>query len=373
MRIDPAFDPVIFGALVEGLHILDIPRLNVHNLEEARDFVQAYGYSLDNEKDLTKLWNYHRRAVTFIQTHLLEEGEQIPEALSDPNQLKDLAYLLIYASTKDLRENSFQKWTCGILKVMHVLVHLDNDLFTAFSSQIQDQILGSYKDHIYQDAPSGLLLLGNPNDPEAIPLKKFDTKPFKTSNSSVTKLLAKPEEVAFAILDKMGVRFVTRSLFDVFRVMRYLTRKNILSFPHIIPDQSNNNLYPANLLFEVMETITKDRDLEDKDIDQMLIKKLEDSQDRAQYRRKTNYFSSNEYRFIKFIVRKLINVDWPGDTQKSLTFFYPYEVQIVDYDTYLKNLSGPASHEEYKKRQLRRARVRIFGWGSKSASQEEAR
>jgi uncharacterized protein (TIGR04562 family) len=212
------------------------------------------------------------------------------------------------------------------------------------------------------------LLLGNPNDPDAVALKRFDTKPFKTSNSSVTKLLAKPEEVAFGILDKMGVRFVTRSMFDVFGVMRYLTRKNIISFPHIIPDQSNNNLYPVNLLFEVMESITKDMDLTEKDLDALMLKKLEESKDRAQFRRKMNYFSSTEYRFVKFITRKLINVDWPGENRKSFNFFYPYEIQIVDYETYLKNLTGPASHDEYKKRQVRKARVRIFGWNSEPES-----
>lgn len=368
MRIDPSFDPIILGALVGGLHILDIPRLNVQNLEEARDFVRSYGYDLNEEKDRTKLWNYHRRAVTFVQTHFLDEGQQLPEALSDPNQLKDLSYLLIYASTKDSRENSFQKWTCGILKVMHVLVHLDNDLFTVFSSEIQDQILGSYRDHIYQDAPSGLLLLGNPNDPESVTLKKFDTKPFKTSNSSVTKLLAKPEEVAFSILDKMGVRFVTRSLFDAFQVMRYLTRRNIISFPHIIPDQSNNNLYPVNLLLEVMETITKDRDVNEKELDQLLLSKLQESMGRAEYKRKHNHFSSTDYRFIKFITRKLIRVEGPKGEGRPLSFFYPYEVQIVDYETYLANMTGPASHDEYKKRQIRKARHRIFGWESPEPS-----
>ena len=366
MKIDPSFDPLVLSTLVGGLHILDLPRLNVQNLEEGRTFSKSYGYNLDDEKESTRIWNYHRRAVTFIQTFLLEDGEQIPEALTDPNQLKDLTYLLIYASTQDSKENSFQKWSCGILKVMHVLVHLENDLFTVFSSDIQDQILSAYNNHIYQDLASGQLLLGTPSEPDAVPLKRFDTKPFKTSNSSVTKLLAKPEEVAFGVLDKMGVRFVTRSLFDAFSVMRYLTRKNIISFPHIIPDQSNNNLYPVNLLFEVMESITKDVELTEKELDDLMLKKLEQSMDRAQFRRKLNHFSSSDYRFIKFITRKLITVSFPGDAQKSLTFFYPYEVQIVDYESYLKNLSGPASHDEYKKRQIRKARFRIFGWGTKA-------
>lgn len=369
MAADVSFHQKTLEALVGGSNTLDAEEMNISDLEEAYSFIRAYGFDPDSESDMRDLWRYHRRAVTFIQTELLDEDESFPENLSDPNQLRDLAYLLIYASTSDKREQSMQRWACATLKVIHVLVHLDNDLFTKYSSQIQDQILRTYQKEIFDDPTKGTFL-GSPNDSKRIALKKYDTKPFKTSNSSVTKLLAKPDEVAFSLLDKMGIRFVTKSLFDCFCVLRYLVQNNMVSIPHVIPDQSNNTLYPVNFLLEVCEGITKEQSLEPSELDEMLLEKLKKDGERASYRKKLNQFSSNEYRFIKFITRKLIRIPAEHEGEKGFSFFYPYEIQIVDYETYLQNLSGQANHDEYKKRQRRKARMRVLGFGYPSENQD---
>lgn len=361
MNINFQFDQSVLDTLIGGAHALDMPRLNIQSLDQAHQFIRAYGYDPDKDEDMRKLWSYHRRAVTFIRGELLIGDEKIPEHVADPNQLKDISYLLIYASTYDQRQNSLQSWSCAILRVMHVLVHLDNDLFTRYSYEIQDQILRPFQSEVHTDPVSGTML-GAPSDPERIVLKKFDVKPFKTSNSSVTKLLVKPEAIAFSILDKVGVRFVTKHLFDVFRVLRYLVSSSLVSFPHGIPEQSNNTLYPVNLFLEVMEGLTKGMDLTPAEIDQILHDKITSEASRAQYREKLNLFSSRDYSFMKFISRRLVrvNVGVKEDNQ-TLSFFYPYEIQIIDYETYLKNLSGSASHDKYKERQRLKARLRVLG------------
>lgn len=353
------FNLPLFQSLIGGLSSLDVPRLNVQSLDDATSFVRAYGFNYEDEEDQKRLWRYHRRAVNFIRNELLEEGEVYPEALSDPDHLKNLLYLLIYASTQDQKEMSLQKWACATLKVMHVMVHLDNDLFTYYSNEIQEQLFQPYRDRIHETA-DGQLFLGLEGESEHIPLEKFDVKTFKSSKSSVTKLLAKPEEVAFTLLDKMGIRFVTRHLFDVFRVLRFLMDKNIVSFPHIISDQSNNTLYPMNLFSEVVESLTKEQDLSSEQLDQLLAQKMEQASARSEYRQKLNAFSSQDYRFIKFITRSLVRVPM-GEGLNPLSFFYPYEVQIVDIETYNNNLQGAASHKEYKARQKKRARLRVLG------------
>lgn len=361
MKLNFHFDPYLLDSLVGGVPALEIPRLQIHSLDQAYDFIRAYGYDLKEEADSQKLWNYYRRAVTFIRTELMNPEEHFPEVLSDPNQLKDIAYLLIYASTQDQRENSLQRWACAILRVIHVLVHLDNDLFTVFSKEIQDQIFSPFQDNIYSDPVSGVSL-GSPSDPDRVTLKKFNMKTFKTSDSAVTKLLAKREAVAFTLLDKMGVRFITKHLFDVFRVMRYLVNHNLVSVAHVISDQSNNTLFPTNILLEVMEQFTRNSSPRLEEIDQALEARLGSAGEAAVYRRKLNLFSSEKYQFIKFITRRLIRVDVGAEESKrTLSFFYPFEVQIVDYKSYLKNLSGPASHEKYKARQKKMARRRVLG------------
>jgi uncharacterized protein (TIGR04562 family) len=198
--------------------------------------------------------------------------------------------------------------------------------------------------------------LGSPMGEDSIFLKKFEIKQFKTTSSSVTKLLAKPELVAFSLTDKIGVRFVTKHLVDVFRVLRYLMEKNIVCFAHNIPEQTNNTLYPLNLFMEVVESVPQSKKMSADDWDRLLTDKLQKERARAQFMEKYNSFTSRDYRFMKFITRRLVKLQNP-----DFSFFYPFEVQIVDYQTYLNNLSGLASHEKYKERQVKKARLRALG------------
>lgn len=42
-------------------------------------------------------------------------------------------------------------------------------------------------------------------------------------------------------------------------------------------------------------------------------------------------------------------------------FFFEYEIQLMDQASHQRSLSGPASHEAYKRRQVDTARLRVFG------------
>ena len=363
MEINFKFDANMLESLVGGKSILELESLKIQNLEQAYNFLKAYGFDVTKAADEKQLWIYLRRAVTYIQTELLKSDELIPEIISDPNKLQNIANILIYASVRDEKDYSLQRWACAVLKVMHVLVHLDNDLFTQHSIKIQEQILETVRHHIHKDPIAGIFL-GAPSTADRIALQKFVVKSFKSSTSSVTKLLAKPEAVAFTLLDKIGIRFVTKHLFDTFRVMRYLIQNNLISFPHNIPDQSINTLYPINLFLEVMENFTTHEVISIEQVDRALEEKMNQASERAEFKDKFNQFSSKDYRFMKFINRKLIKIELPLDSSgklKELSFFYPFEVQIIDYQTYLKNISGDSSHEKYKQRQKERARTRVLG------------
>lgn len=356
LMFDMKFDPILLKTMIGGASVLDMSHLRMQTRQQAKEFLLAYGYDIDNDSDSARLWSFHRRAVTYIETQLLTDGKKVPQDLAEAVLLKDLANLLLWASEAEPKER--KQWACAILRVMHVLNHLSNDLFTAFSDEIQDQILHSYQDHIVNDE-NGRVTLGRVDEEERIQLEKFDIKPFKTSNSSITKLLAKPEEVAFGLMDKMGVRFVTRSVFDCFRVLRWLVRHNVVSYPHLIPDQSNNTLYPLNLFVEAIGEMESRKITAPDAIESYLQEKLAQTQDRASYREKLNVFTSRDYRFMKFIVRRLIRTR--ADSQgKPFMFYYPYEVQIMDLATFERNSIGPSSHAEYKARQRQRAYERVF-------------
>ncbi len=359
------FTRQVLESVVGGLSTIDTKSLNVTSEDEARLFLLAYGYDTLIPDQNDHLWTTHRRAISLIQENLLEVGEIIPPELADPSKLSSISNLLIAASLPT--ENpELQKWACAILRVMHVDVHLRNDLFGAFRDQIQSQILKPLQDAIVEDDISGSFVLG-PNLPGGgVKLHKFEIKPFKTTASAVIKLLARPERVALTLLDKLGVRFVTRSVFDSFLTVKFLVDQHLLSYPHIIPDQSNNTLYPINLFLEVMSELELEQQAgvepSNERVRDLLEKRLMESSGRAKYLEKENQFSGPEHRFLKFISRKLITVPiGDGDASREFRFFYPFEIQIMDQETYARNLAGPMAHDEYKNRQKAKARQRVLG------------
>ncbi len=127
-----------------------------------------------------------------------------------------------------------------------------------FSEEIQSQILTPFQACIRFDGTTHHTVLQSPNEESshAIELMGFEVKPFKTSSSTVIKLLAKPDALAMKIFDKLGVRFVTATFLTLFQVVRFLIRQNVISFPHIMPDQSSNNLYPVDLFMKVCDDLS---------------------------------------------------------------------------------------------------------------------
>lgn len=55
----------------------------------------------------------------------------------------------------------------------------------------------------------------------------------------------------------------------------------------------------------------------------------------------------------------LLNLD-TSPISRDVRFFYPFEVQLTDYESHIQNTQGEASHQEYKRSQLRSAMKRIF-------------
>jgi uncharacterized protein (TIGR04562 family) len=151
-------------------------------------------------------------------------------------------------------------------------------------------------------------------------------------------------------------------MFDTFKVVRFLVGENLISFPHIIPDQSSNNLFPVELFLQVcsefyQKSEERPRTFSDEEIAESFERALRENPKAEGMFRKSNTFSGADYRFIKFIARKLIRVKTEAG---SFSFFYPFEVQIMDKASYEKILTGPSRHQAYKDRQIEAARSRIL-------------
>ena len=355
------FDPEMLRSVAGGRSAVDIPRLNLQTEEEARSFLTCYGFDLSIPGEEDKLWYFHRRALVLLIERLGFSEKDIPEVLRDRRQLQDIWKLLLFASSRDPEQTLLQRWACAIIRSMHVFVHAENDLFSFFAGDIQAQILGPFQKAVFNDGAEHRPVLKSMKEGRnPIELVGFEVKPFKTSQSTVIKLLAKPDALAMKVFDKLGLRFITRSPFDTFRVIRFLVEENILSFPHIMPDQSSNNLYPVDLFVRVCEEMEKMTPPPNEErIQALLEKRLQESGLDAKFFRKVNEQSDQNFRFIKFISRRLVQVA-PTTGKEPFSFFYPYEVQIMDDSAHKSILSGPSEHSAYKERQRAAARKRLF-------------
>jgi len=349
------FPSQFMRTLLRGLSALDVPRLFVNSPKDAEEFIRTYGYDIKDPEDQELVWSIYEQALHILQNYLLHTGEKIPEVVGSRAKLQDITRLLVYASTTEHEKNPIQLWSCAILRVMHCVAHVESDLFSSYTAQIQDQILKPFQVHVIEEK-GGQVLLGSQERSDQIALEKFEVKAFKEKHSMVIKALSKAESVAIDQFDKIGVRFVTRTVFDAFRVVRYLHNENVFSFPNIVPNQARNTLFPDNLFLELMSEYRKANKVFDPDsADQELQGLLAMEQGRAEYKEKENPFTDPNYRALKFICRQMIRIN------PHVRFFYPYEIQVMDYKTYLGNLTGPAAHAEYKKRQRKAARDRILG------------
>lgn len=355
------FDHDILHSVAGGRSALDIPRLNFQTIGEADSFVKAYGFDCGKPGDESKLWYFHRRALVLLTEKLGFTEAEIPEILRDRKQLGDIRQLLLYASSRRAEDAVLQRWACALLRCMHVYVHAENDLFSFFAEEIQAQILTPLQEAIVHDGTVHKTFLRSASLGRApVELVRFEVKPFKTSASTVIKLLAKPDALAMKVFDKLGVRFITRNLFDGFQVIRFLIEESLISFPHIMPDQSSNNLYPVELFLDVCEEFGRRGAIpDDAAVLAEFEKKLGDSTGGVGLFRKPNEQSADDFRFIKFITRKLIHVA-PIAGKESFSFFYPFEVQIMDEKSLLAMQSGPSEHQAYKERQRQAARRRIL-------------
>lgn len=347
----------LLQAIIGGNSALDLPRLHVSSRADAHDFVRCYGFDWDIDGHRREAETIRSRACSFIERELLTGGS-VPDQVRDQ---RDVREIVLWASSPD--PTSRQRWACALLRVMHAVAHCNFPLQDRYGSQIRTQILDRFHPHLHSDE-HGQLLLGD--GPDAIPLVDFQAKEAKPLDSTVLKLLHKVENVATAIFDHVGVRFVTQDRLDALQVVRYLRRHNVFMLANVKPARSRNNLVDLGRLADALEVQPfSDEASRERWVRDNIGAFAPDHEDRASLPKEAlpprNPFSSTAYHSIQFTCRQLIRVPDPADPSLELRFFFPYEVQVLDVASYEEARSGRASHEVYRERQRRAVVRRVLG------------
>jgi uncharacterized protein (TIGR04562 family) len=392
---DYAFNWETFDVVCSGKSSLDATNYltELYEKKQVTEFLNGYGFNITDPVESAELFGIFQEALQFIKRYFLIEGNPDGLEMRVPNYLYAITNIgdLFLAATGHMQQKITKEeslWAGVVLKVMHTLLHTDKDLRYRYFSTIQQQIFDRFYKFIHRDQENRLFLKND--NGTMIPLYDFQTKAKKTRDSIVIKLLHKQENVAEELFDRIGMRIITYNKLDALRVIKFLHRNHVIMINNIKPSRSQNTLVDLVMLKKRIRTLYKETMREGYQED-MFYQKLnalieECVPDKLHH---DNRHSLEEYRAIHFTGRQLIKYRNPFmasfnevrklairdkenpiaqallnlDTSaisRDVRFFYPFEVQLTDYESHLKNTQGEASHDEYKRAQLRSAMKRIF-------------
>jgi uncharacterized protein (TIGR04562 family) len=275
------------------------------------------------------------------------------------------------------------RWSCALLRVMHTLFYVDNNIYLRFLPEIQEQIFDRYERFLVPRSDGTWMLKGG----YEVPLLAFRRKESKDRVSMLLKLLHKPENVAETIYDQIGIRLVAEDLLGVLAVIRFLLDHHVVMPTHIKPSRTRNRMVDLESLKRWAGTLPDSFQLgglspQERD---RLSRALTLDVCPAEY----NPFSSSSYSAVQFTSDTLIRLPNPavkaldaiqrrflaigrpevGDLlhipeliqkQEEFTFFFAHEIQVMEKTGYESIESGPASHVEYKRRQREAVRRRVL-------------
>lgn len=367
-----------------GESILDFPRLDIQTRAEAKTFVNAYGYDFDDPTTREELWRIYFEALHFIRNVLLLPTEKLPPSFFERNNQNDVTKLLMEASQMNGGERS--KWACSILRVMHTISHLDNDLRLENFHTAREKIFSQFDPFVRQIAPRKWTF--GKADEEGIPLIRYQKKVKKERNSMILKLISKAQHDVELIYDSLGFRFVVEKRVDAIRLVEKFFEVGAMSYANIQPRRSFNNLVDTNILHKEMEVLRGEVEKgnitpqqAEESFRALDIPPNDDPEVGVK-----NLFSSPYYRALQFTCRHLIHVQdstlplldriraqldktlagrrflktFPIVLREKKAFYYPYEIQITDKDSYVENLRGRSSHRDYKAKRRHMARTRVL-------------
>lgn len=386
-----------FDVVCSGKSSLDAKNYltELYDKDQVTNFLNGYGFNITDPVENAELFGIFQEALQFIKRYFLKEGNPEGLDLRVPNYLYSITniselFLSATGNSNFKLKTEESLWAGVILKVMHTILHADKDLRARYFSTVQQQIFDRFYKFILRDDENRLFLRNEGGT--AIPLYDFQTKAKKTRDSIIIKLLHKQENVAEELFDRIGVRIITYNKLDALRVIKFLHKNYVIMINNIKPSRSQNTLVDLNLLrkkvFGLYKSSIRNKLSED-DFYQQLNNLIDESSPGGADQSDKNVHTSDEYRAIHFTGRQLIKYRNPFmasfnevrkqalkdkenplsqsllslDTSaisRDVRFFYPFEVQITDYESHLKNTQGEASHDEYKRSQLRSAMKRIF-------------
>ena len=239
-----------------------------------------------------------------------------------------------------------QRSACVLLKVMHILYHLD-------ARELRTRLALSDSD-LFENVEQNVLEIFDQLRAVGAPVVEFQWSR-KTRESLLTKMLVKRETSAARVFDRLRFRLIVKDQSDIVGTLRTMLRQ-LIPYNYVVPGQTVNTLVDLRQLDAIGPS------------------PLTTDEGRAP---DTNEFSGANFRVINFIADLPVRVDGmvdPAelDAVRGNVVFVLAEFQLIDAHTAALNEEGEASHVAYKTRQHSRVRERMLRAPSGKAEQSGA-
>jgi uncharacterized protein (TIGR04552 family) len=324
--------------LLRGGSVIDWHRLYFTDRQQVDRFLRINEIDPANPDDIARLEDLREQAVEYLERYL---GFRVAEDVAVRVPARDL---LLVASQKGKRRTQ----ACVVLKVMHVLHHLAGGELSTRLAVSADQIFQFVEDKVLRTVEE---MKG-----AGCQIVEFEWSR-KEQDSLITKLLAKRDNIAAHVYDKLRFRMITRTEEEIVFVLRELLQR-LVPFNYVIPAESQNDIVDLQSFVE-----------HDPYLRSHLADLLDLSNEAPDKRSpQSNEFSGPSYRVVNFVTDLPVRVDKhlglsPDDPLFADTgnvVFVLTEFQIVDTRTSQANELGENSHERYKERQVMRVKARLM-------------
>jgi uncharacterized protein (TIGR04552 family) len=329
--------------VLSGDSVVDWNRANFYTLDQVDAFFQLHHLNMSVLEDKRRIKSVFISSITYLEEHL---GLRFPKELTEKEDIREI---FVLASTK----RSFSRYqilACVILKLMHVIYHLEVAELR-FQVPLSEAVL-------LDEASKQINLLSQKMLKGGLPVVSFYGNR-KARNSVITKLLAKRENIAATVFDKLRYRIVMEEQEDLLLALVWLCRR-AFPFNYVIPSQSKNTILQFNDMLH-NEDVSEIRDYLTSNGISAEISFEQKSEDPSS--ENMNSFSGMSYRVINFIVDYPIRidhlVDLPQRNHLGKVVFVMVEFQVVDRITARNNEQGENAHLHYKNRQFEEVKSRL--------------
>ncbi len=308
--------------MLRGDSVIDWHKLNFQDHAEVDRFLRLNEFDPESETEMERFEDIRSDAVDYLARAF---AMAIPDEVAADLPARDL--FLVASST-----GPHQKWACVVLKVMHIIHHI-NGRQALLKVSVSDEI-------IFREIEMKVLQVVEQLRAAGAPLVEFEWSR-KPRDSQITKLLAKKSTLAASIYDKLRFRLIVPHHSDIIPMLATLARQ-LIPFNYVVPGES------VNQLIDLKQVLSADELAEHEPVEMPF-----------------NEFSGPEYRIINFVADLPLRLErlipkHEMTPELSHVVFVLTEFQVCDKATSQRNESGASSHEAYKQRQHERVRMRLF-------------